>query len=201
MPSPAADPSRPEPPSLDYRNAFELAPVGLVLSRHREIVDCNQALADMFRTCREKLIGRSFQVLYPSPEEFERTGARIVLNLGTDGRYADERIMKRAPGDPRGELFWCHVSGRALNRDTPHEAGIWSFEDLASRRPLRPNGASGLTAREREVAALLIEGRTSKQIGKQIGVSHRTVDIYRARLLRKYAAATTAELVHKLMGG
>ena len=200
MPSPA-DAHRSEPPSLDYRSAFELAPVGLVLSRHREIVDCNQALADMFRSAREALIGRSFQVLYPSPAEFERTGARIVLNLGADGRYADDRIMKRSPADPRGELFWCHVSGRALNRDTPHEAGIWSFEDLASRRPLMPAGRTALTAREREVAALLIEGLTSKQIGKQIEVSHRTVDIYRARLLRKYDAATTAELVHKLVSG
>jgi DNA-binding CsgD family transcriptional regulator len=51
------------------------------------------------------------------------------------------------------------------------------------------------------VAALLIEGQTSKQIGKALGVSHRTVDIYRARLLRKYRASTTPELVQRLMGG
>ncbi len=186
--------------TIDYRSAFELAPVGLVLSRHRIIVDCNLALAAMFRVARDALIGQSFQLLYPSLDEFERTGARIVLRLDHDGRYADERIMKREPGNPHGELFWCHVTGRALNRDTPHEAGIWSFEDLASRRPIAPSGRASLTAREREVAALLIEGRTSKQIGKLLGVSPRTVDIYRARLLRKYGAATTAELVHKLVG-
>ena len=29
---------------IDYRLAFELAPVGLVLSRHRTMVDCNQAV-------------------------------------------------------------------------------------------------------------------------------------------------------------
>ena len=193
---------RPEPPQpIDYRSAFELAPVGLVLSSHRRIMDCNQALAAIFRVPRDALIGQSFEVLYPSHDEFERTGARIVINLDAGGRYADDRIMKREPGNPRGELFWCHVIGRALNRATPHEAGIWSFEDLSSRRPLTPGGRSGLTAREREVAALLIEGQTSKQIGKAIGVSHRTVDIYRARLLRKYGAATTAELVHKLVSG
>jgi len=91
--------------------------------------------------------------------------------------------------------------GRALNRDTPHEAGIWTFEDLSYRRPLAGAAASGLTAREREVAALLIEGRTSKQIGRALGVSHRTVDIYRARLLRKYGAASTPDLVHRLVVG
>lgn len=192
--------TRPAMP-IDYRSAFELAPVGLVLSSHRRIMDCNQAVAAIFRVARETLIGQSFEVLYPSHDEFERIGARIVLNLGDDGRYADDRIMKREPGNPRGELFWCHVIGRALNRDTPHEAGIWSLEDLSSRRPLTQASGSNLTAREREVAALLIEGRTSKQIGKAIGVSHRTVDIYRARLLRKYGAATTAELVRRLVSG
>lgn len=188
-------------PTIDYRAAFEQAPVGLVLSRHRTMVDCNQALAAMFRVPREALIGQSFRVLYPSPDEFERTGARILLNLDAGGRYADERIMKREPGNPRGELFWCRVVGRALNRDTPHEAGIWTFEDLSPRRPLQSAAGSGLTAREREVAALLIEGRTSKQIGRALGVSHRTVDIYRARLLRKYGAASTPDLVHRLVGG
>jgi len=206
MPAAPATPTAPgaAPPllqAIDYRSAFELAPVGLVLSSHRIMVDCNQALAAMFRVPREQLIGQSFQVLYPSVDEFERTGARIVLNLDTDGRYADDRIMKREPGNPQGELFWCHVMGRALNRATPHEAGIWSFEDLSSRRPLTTAAGRGsLTAREREVAALLIEGRTSKQIGKALEVSPRTVDIYRARLLRKYGAATTAELIHKLVG-
>ena len=52
---------------------------------------------------------------------------------------------------------------------------------------------------EREIAALLIEGLTSKLIGKRLGISPRTVDVYRARLMRKYEAATTPELVHKLL--
>ena len=174
-----------------------MAPVGLVLSRNRVIVDCNHALVEMFQTSREVLIGQSFLVLYPSPDEFERTGRRIEPILGASGRYADDRIMKRAPGDPKGELFWCHVTGRAVNRDTPHAAGIWSFEDLSSRRPVKAE----LTGREREVAALLIEGRTSKQIGRQLTISHRTVDIHRARLMRKFKASTTPELVQKLLAG
>ncbi len=56
-----------------------------------------------------------------------------------------------------------------------------------------------LTAREREIAALLIEGLTSKLIGKRLAISPRTVDVYRARLMRKYGAATTPDLVHKLL--
>lgn len=182
---------------IDYRLAFEMAPVGLALSRNRNIVDCNQHLCDMFGAERTQLVGQSFQVLYPSADEYERTGARIAPILNRNGTYADNRIMKRVGGRTAGEPFWCHVTGRALNQSAPHEAGIWAFEDLSASRPVKAE----LTPREREVAAYLMQGLTSKLIGKTLEISHRTVEIYRARLMRKYKASTTADLVHKLTAG
>lgn len=183
--------------ALDYRTAFDLAPVGLVLSRQRQIIDCNLQLLAMFGAQIDQLLGQSFEVLYPTHDEFERTGARIVTSLDAQGRYADDRVMKRLDGPARGELFWCHVIGRALDPRQPHAAGIWAFEDLSARRKLKV----AFTAREREIAALLINGLTSKQIGKNLGISPRTVDVYRGRLMRKMGAATTAELVNKLLAG
>ncbi len=178
--------------TLDYRNAFEMAPIGLVVSAKRLIVDCNRQLLAMFGAQHEQLIGQSFEVLYPSPAEFERTGARIIASLDAHGYYADDRVMRRVGS---GELFWCHVSGRALNPADPHADGIWSFEDLSAHRHLKAD----LTAREREIAALLIDGLTSKLIGRKLAISPRTVDVYRARLMKKYAAASTPELIHKLL--
>ncbi len=178
---------------IDYRTAFDLAPVSLCLSRQRRIVDCNQLLCEMFGASRELLIGQSFQVLYPSADEYERLGQRIVPILGAKGFYADDRIMKRG----NGELFWCHVTGRAVNRAAPHEAGIWAFEDLSAHRLVKAE----LTPREREVAARLLDGLTSKEIGRALAISHRTVEVYRARLMRKYKSGTTADLVHKLASG
>jgi PAS domain S-box-containing protein len=178
---------------IDYKAAFDFAPIGLVLSRQRQIVDCNTALCDMFGASKELLLGQSFLLLYPSAHEYEHTGQRIAPILGRKGHYADDRLMKRM----NGELFWCHVTGRTLNRAQPHEVGVWSFEDLSATRPV----TADLTPREREVAALLIDGLTSKQIGQALQISHRTVEIYRARLMHKYQASTTADLVHKLMVG
>ncbi len=185
-------------PAIDYRLAFEHAPVGMVLSRQRVMVDCNARLCEMFGATREQLVGQSFRLLYPSVAEYERIGRRMLPALNASGRYADNRMMRRLGdlhGMRAGETFWCHVTGRALNREAPHEAGIWTFEDLGSRR----EDKAELTPREREVAAQLMQGLTSKEMGRALGISHRTVEIHRARLMRKYAAATTAELVQKLL--
>ncbi len=186
--------------ALDYRSAFELAPVGLVMSRQRLMIDCNQELLAMFGARREQIVGKSFEILYPSADEYERMGLRIAAQLDGAGRYADERVMKRltsTTADGQGQLFWCHVSGRALDPRNPHAAGIWVFEDLSAQRVLTVE----LTPREREVAALLIQGLTSKLVGRRLDISPRTVDVYRARLMRKTGAATTTELVHKLLQG
>jgi PAS domain S-box-containing protein len=180
-------------PAINLATAFDLAPIGLVLSGQRLIQDCNRELCSMFGTAREALINQSFAVLYPSADEFERTGQRIIAALDKHGRYSDERIMKRASGD----LFWCHVMGRALDPRQPHAAGIWAFEDLSAKRRVKVD----FTAREREIAALLIQGLTSKLIGKRLTISPRTVDVYRARLMRKTGSATTTELVNKLLTG
>ena len=191
--------SNPDPSAaaIDYRLAFELAPVGLVLSRHRTMVDCNQAVCEMFGVTRDQLIGQSFQLLYPSADEFERIGERIAPILNAKGHYSDERVMKRVGGRFAGQTFWCHVTGRALDRSDPHAAGIWSFEDLSSRRPVKAE----LTAREREVAALVMKGLTAKETAKALGISPRTVEIYRARLMRKYQASSSVDLVQRLLTG
>jgi PAS domain S-box-containing protein len=160
------------------------------------MVDCNQALCDIFGASREELIGQSFQILYPSVDEFERTGERIAPILNAKGHYADDRLMKRVHGPDKDAVFWCHVSGRSLYPEDPHQAGIWSFEDLSATRPV----SSPLSPREREVAALLCKGMTAKSIGKELGISHRTVEIHRSHLLRKYSCHSTTELIGKLAG-
>lgn len=179
-------------PALDYQTAFQLAPVGLVISRDRIIVDCNERVMSMFGMRREQLIGESFKVIYPSPDEFERIGQRIAMVMKECDVYADDRIMRRA----NGELFWCHVTGRALDREHPHASGVWTFEDLSHTRRV----AVQLTPREREIAAQLLTGQTSKQIGRTLSISPRTVDVYRARLMKKYGTGNATELLQRLMG-
>jgi DNA-binding NarL/FixJ family response regulator len=52
-----------------------------------------------------------------------------------------------------------------------------------------------LTGREREVLQLISEGRTSKEIASELGVSLRTAESHRARLMKKLEIHDVAGLV------
>ena len=53
---------------------------------------------------------------------------------------------------------------------------------------------SGLSARETEVLQMIVKGRTTKEIAKHMDVGARTVETYRARLMRKLSVRNAAEL-------
>ena len=56
-----------------------------------------------------------------------------------------------------------------------------------------------LTAREREVLDLLTQGKQNKAIAQDLGVSPRTIEIHRARVMEKMNAHSVAELVRMML--
>lgn len=74
-------------------------------------------------------------------------------------------------------------------------------QDAAARRAGAQVAAwrqryAALTAREREVLALLASGHLNKQIAASLGVVEQTVKFHRARIMERMAAKTIAELMH-----
>lgn len=55
-----------------------------------------------------------------------------------------------------------------------------------------------LTPREHTVMSLAIAGQTNKEIGRQLGISYRTVELHRSRILRKANANNLLELAQLL---
>jgi len=56
-----------------------------------------------------------------------------------------------------------------------------------------------LTGREMEVLELIIAGRLNKQIADDLGISIKTVEVHRARVMEKMEANSLAELVQSVM--
>jgi len=171
--------------------AFDHAPVGLAVLDARIITRCNFQFAETFGGTPADFLGHSIAVLYPSQEDFQKIGERLQQDDVRHGTYNDERIMRRLTGD----LFWCRVRGRSTSSDVPFATGVWSFADISEDRPI-----VSLSPREREVAILTCRGLSAKEIGKELGLSYRTVETHRANLLVKFEARKLPELVAKLTG-
>ena len=54
-----------------------------------------------------------------------------------------------------------------------------------------------LSAREREVLGLIVEGLTNKEIGRALTLSPRTVETHRANLFAKLGAESLAQLIRR----
>ena len=171
--------------------AFEHAPIGIVLTEERVIRVCNKLFADMFGYTESELVGQSFRMLYTDHAEFERMGTVGFEALSTTGAYTDERLMPRRTG----ELFWCRVRAFAFDRENPLKRTILSFADISELRPV-----TALTGRERQVIQGLVRGLTSKEIGRELELSPRTVEEHRANLLAKFGVRNVAGLLAKLGG-
>ncbi|QEW19079.1 Transcriptional regulatory protein UhpA [Marinibacterium anthonyi] len=177
--------------TADMAEAFERAPVGLVVTLDRTILTCNAMFEDMFGYRRGQLEGRSLSLLYPSDDEYQRIGEIGLAEMQRTGSYHDERIMKRRDGS----RFWCSVRGRSQDRTSPFTRAVWTMIDISDSRPI-----VDLTKRERQVAMLMTEGRTSKQIAETLKISPRTVEAHRGRLFEKLGVRNTAECVARLSG-
>lgn len=86
------------------------------------------------------------------------------------------------------------------------QLSLWLLpgRDATASAPASPidalAGADGLTAREREVAELLVSGSTQAQAAEALGISASSVSTYRSRACEKLGLASLDELVEPARG-
>ena len=65
----------------------------------------------------------------------------------------------------------------------------------AGGRAVEVRGFAQLTPREREVLQLITNGQSNKEAGRELGISPRTIEVHRARVMEKLGARNTADLM------
>lgn len=71
-----------------------------------------------------------------------------------------------------------------------HKASDTAIEGLANF-----NGRHRLTDRERDVLGLLAFGASNKEAGRRLGISPRTIEVHRARIMEKLGARNSADMM------
>ncbi len=126
----------------------------------------------------------------------------LMLTMHNDTDYLFQAISAGADGyllkeDAEKDLFFAidMVSrGRIyISRFLAEQ----SRQDWAQmRRGKRPRPSHEmLTVRERQVLKLIAEGRSSKEIGEILSISHRTAERHRANIMRKLDLNRTVDLI------
>ncbi len=169
------------------RFALSDVPVPMVYATHRIIRECNEEFLKLFGYHRSDLVDRSFARLYPKPADFVRTGLVWRSHLAGGKVYYDERIMTASDG----RSFWCQVHGRSRNLSDPFAEALYCFQPIA--RPVAQDRLR-LTDRQRQIVTLVAQGKTNADIATEIGISVRTVEAHRARLMKAAGLKNAAEL-------
>lgn len=179
---------------MDYNKlAYEFCPAPIVVLSDRRMMEMNTAFEHLFGYHREELIGQSIIKIFPSLADYEKIGndALQSLRLQKSLFYSDQRFMQHK----NGEVFWTHTHGRTLTPEDPFKLMIWHFE----RKDRNQHSEQQLTKRETEITQFIVNGFTCKEIAKKLDLSHRTVEVHKANLMKKLGVRTKAELTSKII--
>lgn len=123
----------------------------------------------------------------------------LVLTMHEEEEYVVHLVRAGASG----YLVKDSAAGELLDAVRALARGHGYFGPYAARvlaeQYRHPEGAQDpygtLTAREREVFHLVVDGKTTKEVAKALGISPKTAENHRTRLMEKLDVHNTAELV------
>ena len=122
----------------------------------------------------------------------------IFLTMHTEPAYARRALEAGAAG-----YVLKHAAPQELLQalQVAAQGSIYISREIAAEVLGAPghrserDPASGLTPRQREIIALLVEGRSAKEIARVLDISHRTVEYHKYQAMEALGVATNAELI------
>jgi PAS domain S-box-containing protein len=127
--------------------------VGIVFLLDRRVHWLNATLEQQMLGYEQgELIGQVSAVTYAHPEDYERVNRECYPLLAAGESFATELEMKRKDGS----IFWCSLSGKAIDPSNPSAGSIWVLSDIAVRRQLEEELSRTLTQREAILRSTLV---------------------------------------------
>jgi two-component system, NarL family, invasion response regulator UvrY len=122
----------------------------------------------------------------------------IVLSMSAQPRHVAEALRLGAmgyvlKGAAASELLQAIAAVDAGQRYLGQEAAELAVQGLTA--PDEANLLETLSARERQIVLLVVQGKSSADIGNLLHLSAKTVDTYRSRLMAKLGTADVPALV------
>jgi len=171
---------------------------------------------------------RTGQLAFPSAADFFKTydpnmAGCVILDIrmpGTSGLEVQRRLASMGSTFP---IIFLTAYGDVPTAVQAIQAGAVDFiqkpsqphelidkvqrslkENARCRRELADQTAietriASLTPREREVLEMIVDGSATGAIAKTLGISRRTVEIHRAKLMKKMQADSAIKLVQMMM--
>ncbi len=125
----------------------------------------------------------------------------LILSMHDNPEYvleavragADGYVLKDAgPAELRSAVQAAHAGKEYLSERVTHQLSVALRAELEQEQ--RRTRLDQLTPREREVLLEVSRGRTSKEIAEDFGISHRTVETHRERVMSKLRIRSVAGL-------
>ena len=132
------------------------------------------------------------------------TARVLMFSVHEDAEYVLESVRAGAHGYVRKDSTPAELRSAVLalhageSYYSPRLAGALAnalrTRSAAPASAPAPSAADVLTAREREILALVADGSTNREIGTRLGIGTRTVEAHRDSLMRKLGIRTVAGL-------
>jgi len=138
-----------------------------------------------------------------------KSGLDVLKELGAESFAAPVFIISGQGDIPMAVRAIKNGAFDFIEKPFDAETVVQRVEEAISaqqRRPIsvehEPPAYSGsLTPRERDVLREITGGATNKEAGRRLGISPRTIEVHRARIMEKLGARNTADLMRIVLAG